>query len=157
MIILQEVYMDTNEVAIKMINSWPQWKRELAKELLGREGKQMPRSEVLRYAEAMEQKLQANDEEKGSMGWKDCETEFLLNKLDEEVEELKDIVQGFETFREAIKIARRCDEGIASENVKAMVEIKKGLRKLLGKEAADVGNICMMISDVCGALPEVSK
>lgn len=103
------------------------------------------------------QKLQANDEEKGETGWKDCEPEFLLNKFDEEVQELKDIVQGFETFRKAIKIARRYDECLTHGNMLAMEEIKKGLRKVIGKEAADVGNICMMISDIYGALECVKR
>jgi hypothetical protein len=111
----------------------------------------MPRAEVLKYAEAMEQKLQVNDEKKGS-SWKTCNSEYLLDKLDEEVQELKDIAQGLEIFKKSIKIAKRFDEELTSEQIEAMESIKGGLVKLLGKESADVGNICMMISDVCGAL-----
>jgi hypothetical protein len=116
----------------------------------------MPRTEVIKYAEAMEEKLQANDEEKGT-SWKKCMPEYLLNKLDEEVQELKEITQGLETFKKAIKIAKRFDEELTQEQIEAMESIKGGLIKLLGKESADVGNICMMISDVCGALPDQVK
>jgi hypothetical protein len=125
--------------------------------IITKEGKQMPRTQVLRYAEAMEQKLQANDEEKGTTGWKGCKTEYLLGKLDEEVQELKDITQGIEIFNRAIRIAKGYDEDLTPEHVKAMESIQGNLTKLLGKESADVGNICMMISDVCGALPELEK
>jgi hypothetical protein len=114
----------------------------------------MPRTEVLRYAEAMEQKLQENDEEKGTTGWKGCKMEYLLGNLDEEVQELKDITQGIEIFNRAIRIAKGYDEDLTPEHVKAMESIQGNLTKLLGKESADVGNICMMISDVCGALKE---
>jgi hypothetical protein len=115
------------------------------------------RTEVLRYAEAMEQKLQANDEEKGTTGWKNEGTEYLIGKLNEEVQELKDITQRLEIFKRVIKIAKRFDEGITQEQLNAMKSIESGLVKFLGKESADVGNICMMISDVCGALPEPEK
>ena len=145
--------MDAYEFAAKMINSWPEWKRELAIELLGKEGgKQMPRIEVMRYAEAMEQKLLENDEEKGNTGWKKCTPEYLLNKLGEEVQELSDITQGLEIFNRAIRIAKGYDEDLTPEQVKAMESIQGNLVKLLGEESADVGNICMMISDICGAL-----
>ena len=116
----------------------------------------MPRIEVVKYAEAMEQKLQANDEEKGT-SWKNCTQEYLLNKLDEEVHELKEITQGFEIFNRAIRIAKGYDDDLKPEQVETMDQIRDDLRRFLCKEAADVGNICMMISDVCGALPELAE
>jgi hypothetical protein len=119
--------------------------------MITKEGKQMPRTEVIKYAAAMEEKLQANDEEKGT-SWKKCKPEYLLNKLDEEVQELKEIKQGLEIFTRAIRIAKGYDEDLTPEHVKSMESIQGNLIKLLGKESADVGNICMMISDVCGAL-----
>jgi hypothetical protein len=117
----------------------------------------MQRTEVLRYAEAMEQKLQANDEEKGTTGWKGCTIDFLLSKLDEESDELKDVAKGLAIFEKSILIAQEYDQGITNGDVETLKIIRDGIRRFLGKESADVGNICMMISDVCGALPEVSK
>lgn len=114
----------------------------------------MPRTEVLRYAEVIEKKLQENDQEKGSTGWKGCDIGFLLSKLDEEVNELKDIVNGLDKFDEAIRVAKTTDAGLTKQHLDALNDIRNGIVRLLGKEAADVGNICMMISDVCGALKE---
>jgi hypothetical protein len=105
----------------------------------------------------MEQKLQQHDEEKGATGWKNSEPEFLLNKLEEEVQELKDVAKGLKIFEKAILIAQEYDEGITNEEVEALKMIRDGIRRFLGKESADVGNICMMISDVYRALLEPVK
>lgn len=72
------------------------------------------RPEVLSFAVLMEETLQANDH-KG--GWQNETNEWLLNKLDEEVAELK----------------AELDETVHPE--------------LLGSEAADVANLAMFIAD----------
>ena len=46
----------------------------------------LPRKEVMLFAEGMERKLKKNDY-KG--GWKDCSYDFLYNKLQEEIKELQ--------------------------------------------------------------------
>ena len=76
------------------------------------------RTEVIKFANAMENKLKENDY-KG--GWKNCSAKYLVNKLDEEVGELMSAI---------------CDETP---------------HKIL-HEAADVGNIAMMIADIYDGL-----
>lgn len=100
----------------------------------------MPREEVIKYAEAMEVELKENDH-KGY--WRDqCDLEFLADKLDEEVQELKHAMGCYE--REDCKL---------KPNKETLEEIRKSVLS----EAADVGNIAMMIADICEALPEVGK
>ena len=53
-------------------------------EFCAKEGDLMIREEVFKFAEAMEEKLKAN-EHKGH--WRDCETEYLVDKLLEELSE----------------------------------------------------------------------
>lgn len=93
----------------------------------------MARTEVLKYAEAMEIELKEN-EHKG--GWKECSTGFLIKKLDEETKELVEVV---ETYRYL-------------KNESLMHGDMPELKARILSEAADVGNIAMMIADVCKAL-----
>lgn len=90
------------------------------------------RKEVIVFVEAiaraMEAELKENDY-KGS--WKDCSIGFLLDKLNEEHEELYEIV---------------------IKHVRAPSVQKESMLQEILSEAADVGNIAMMIADVCGAL-----
>jgi hypothetical protein len=92
-----------------------------------------PRHQVVQFAKAMEVELLENDY-KG--GWKDCNSSFLLEKLDEEVAELKEVVK-----------LCRFTEGNSGEK-KPNLE----LRRNVSSEAADVGNIAMMLADICDAL-----
>ncbi|MEG7342529.1 hypothetical protein V6E27_28690 [Bacillus cereus] len=78
------------------------------------------REEVKWFAEQMESKLQENDH-KG--GWQDCDLQWLVKRLKEEVNELESALKDFSiSFNEY------------SENVI--------------KESADVSNFSMMIADI---------
>lgn len=91
------------------------------------------RPEVAAFARAMQYKLDKNKHKDGAgwprnadgsrNGWHDCTIEFLAGKLSEEVDELLDEVEKRRLNKEATR-----------------------------NEAADVGNIAMMLADVCGAL-----
>lgn len=92
--------------------------------------------EVLAFAHLMQRKLDANAHKDGQgwdrdgtgkRGWKNCDVSFLRGKLTDEVVEL--IV--------AIR------EPTNHDNV--------------AEEAADVGNIAMMLADVCGALSQPAE
>lgn len=80
------------------------------------------RPEVLRFAQAMEARLRANDH-KG--GWKDCRTSYLFERLEEEAKELRGTMFGNEKDR---------------------------LHAQILPEAADVANFAMMLADVTGFL-----
>jgi hypothetical protein len=82
-----------------------------------------PRLEVQRFAMAMERKLRQNDH-KG--GWDQMSGDELLERLDEEVDELK----------------------------KVLHPMRKRQPQLVLKEAVDVANFCMFIADNHGALKE---
>lgn len=99
----------------------------------------MQRTEVLKFAEAMEVELKENDY-KG--GWKNCELSFLVEKLAEETEELIEVSERLKGLE--------CNQFITKEEL-------KGQRERILSEAADVGNIAMMIADICGALQETEK
>lgn len=77
------------------------------------------REEVIKFALEMEKKLQANDS-KG--GWDKCEYDWLLQRVDEEITELKHSIRVDGSDR---KIIREC---------------------------ADVANFVMMIADNTGGL-----
>ncbi|MHB8061344.1 MAG: hypothetical protein ACYDG2_01735 [Ruminiclostridium sp.] len=96
--------------------------------------KKMIREEVEKFAQAMEIELKENDYKDG---WKDCDLEFLIDKLEEEKDELLEVA----TRYDSIKYDSRVPE-----------EEKGGLRKIVISEAADVGNIAMMIADICNSL-----
>jgi NTP pyrophosphatase (non-canonical NTP hydrolase) len=81
---------------------------------------------VLKLAELMNQKLDANSA-KG--GWDECTTEYLCARLAEEVGEL-------------IAVAIR-DRGLPPS----------ARRAAIAGEAADVANFAMMIADNAGGLP----
>jgi NTP pyrophosphatase (non-canonical NTP hydrolase) len=84
------------------------------------------RREVLTMALLMEGKLRENDHK---TGWKAEDPAWLLERLQEEVDELGD------AMREA---AARPDSAAAKRDV--------------GREAADVANFAMMIADRLGGL-----
>ncbi len=92
------------------------------------------REEVKKFAEAMEIELIENAH-KGS--WKDCELRFLIAKLQEEVEELVLAANGCKLIEPKPEI---CDLAVSAQ------------RNHVRQEAADVGNIAMMIADVCNGL-----
>jgi cell division FtsZ-interacting protein ZapD len=114
----------------------------------------MPRPEVNTYAEAMETELK-NNASKGT--WKKCELPFLINKLDEEVAELKDAAEAMKELAHAIEIAKDNNAGLTGENIKALEEAKENMKTWLLSEAADVGNIAMFIADILEALPMDKK
>lgn len=96
-------------------------------------------AEVLAFAKLMQFKINKNrhkagpggqrDQEGLRKGWRDCDTQFLIGKLHEEVGEL-------------------------------LVEIEAGNADAADLEAADVGNIAMMLADQLrplAAVPEQSE
>lgn len=82
-----------------------------------------PRRAVERFALGMERKLRQNDY-KG--GWKQMSVDEMLERLDEEVEELK----------------------------KALHPMRKENPQRVFKEAVDIANFCMFIADNVGALKD---
>lgn len=101
----------------------PAMMQELASEYRGL------RPQVLAFAVAMETKLRINDH-KG--GWDQSEPEDLLLSLDDEVAELRKIIDS----RRFAKMY-----GYPLEDSDSVLF-----------EAADVANFAMMVADVCGAL-----
>jgi NTP pyrophosphatase (non-canonical NTP hydrolase) len=89
------------------------------------------RPSVAAFAALMERVLRDNDH-KG--GWQDCEPEWLLMRLRQEVAELDEAMQKG-------TIARRDESGRTSD-----------WPADIAREAADVANFAMMIADVRGAL-----
>jgi NTP pyrophosphatase (non-canonical NTP hydrolase) len=85
----------------------------------------MTRECVEWFAKLMEEQLKANDH-KG--GWSDEDTDYLLGRLDEEVQELKDALV---TYYFEISHRGECQK----------------LAKNVRKECADVANFAMMIAD----------
>ncbi len=86
------------------------------------------RPEVRAFARLMEQQLRANDHKPG---WKDDNPMALLDRADEELNELHVAL------------------------IHAFVDMK-GNRERVGREAADVANFALMIADVCGCLGETA-
>lgn len=80
------------------------------------------RKEVQEFAEAMEMQLQKHNDRPG---WKDCNIHWLWLRIKQELDELREL--------------------LFDENGKLQEKIN--ITKVL-KEAADVGNFCMMIADV---------
>jgi len=82
--------------------------------------------EVIAFAHLMQHKLKMNAhrDSSGKRGWKSCSPQFLMDKLYEEVLELTIAIH----------------EGDSAKSIR--------------QEAADVGNIAMMLADVCGALSQ---
>ena len=84
---------------------------------------------VTAFAAEMENKLAENRHKGDREGWLKDTPEALLERLDEEVTELKEAVRLMKTLP-------------PSEVTKMRVT----------QEAADVGNFAMMVADVCGGL-----
>lgn len=83
------------------------------------------RPEVLAFAFAMETTLRKHDTKKGTEGWKNAPPMFLADYTVREAKELYFEIKGTDTPR----------------------------RVRVLEEAADTGNLAMMVADVCGALP----
>src|SRR5690606_29272888 len=92
--------------------------------------------EVIAFAHLMQHKLNMNAHKDGEgwgrdsggkRGWKSCSPQFLMDKLYEEVLELTLAIH----------------EGDSAKSIR--------------QEAADVGNIAMMLADVCGALSQPAE
>lgn len=89
------------------------------------------RPEVAWFGELMEEKLRTNDY-KG--GWKECSLLWLLAKLSEEIGELSERIMGLYTPDGQILRGDYHDA------------------QLIEREAADVGNVAMMIADLVSSL-----
>ncbi len=92
------------------------------------------RESVRRFAEQMELKLREN-EHKG--GWQDDLPEDLIDRIDEEIAELRASVSD--------EFFTAC-QGPSQERQIA--------RRRIAREAADVANFCLMVADVSDALTE---
>lgn len=88
------------------------------------------RPEVQWFAIEMEKKLALNDHK---TGWKDCEVDMLISRLEEETQELKD-----EWWKRKNDFGRSAGEGFmfTSSN------------EDLIKECADIANFAMMVADL---------
>ena len=103
------------------------------------------RREVLDFAEAMEAKLVEHDDNRD---WQNCELNYLLGRLLEEVAELATAVMPMGT--RAIVLAECIrNTGNLFDNISWKVEDRRRFNDALG-EAADVGNFAMMVADVFG-------
>jgi len=131
------------------------------------------RSEVMVFAQAMEKELRENDH-KG--GWRNCNPQWLLSRLCDEMVELLDCFEVEPTStpdrigpREAFLIAQdhlRAAAGVLRKHV-GTINTRGAVRALsqeqalhtrsanegLLSEAADVANFAMMIVDVCKRRP----
>jgi hypothetical protein len=86
------------------------------------------RPEVVAFADLMERQLRANDHKPG---WKHDEPFDLQERVEQEAAELSTAVAEWEGHTGYTEAA---------------------LSRAVGREAADVGNMAMMVADVCGAL-----
>jgi hypothetical protein len=59
------------------------------------------------FAKAMSRTLDENQEKKGD-SWNDCDLQFLLNKLDEEIKEFKDELKPLAKAEELVDVANIC-------------------------------------------------
>lgn len=96
------------------------------------------RPEVQLFAQAMEERLRAND---GKGGWRDETVGHLMSRLRDEVEELGEALVALE--EEEGEDNHKITWNFAREKVK--------------REAADVANFAMMVADVLGRLVERSE
>ena len=90
----------------------------------------LQRPEVEAYAQTMEDKLRENDY-KG--GWKDCSTDYLIDKL---LEETAELIRAFNKSNSSSQLAAVFEDYLETTDG----EDKSG-------EAADVGNVAMMLAD----------
>lgn len=63
------------------------------------------RPEIQKFAEAMENKLRKHDEERGETGWRGEGFAYLLDRLEDEVDELKNIETDIDEKEECVDIA----------------------------------------------------
>lgn len=92
---------------------------------------------VEKFAKQMRQKLEDN-KEKGSDGtWTSDSLPSLLSRLKEEVEELETVINQ----RERLPMNFEASKALFDQMTQAII-----------KEAADVGNMAMMIADTTGKL-----
>lgn len=89
------------------------------------------RPEVMAFARLMEAALQANDHKSG---WDKCDLRWLLAKLMEEVGELAQVI-----------VSMHLSDG----NRRSLTDAGNNTAVQIGvREAADVGNLAMMLADV---------
>ncbi len=101
---------------------------------------QMKWPTVERFTKVMRQKLEENEEKKGSDGaWRTSSLESLLEHLRDEVEELGKVVRQ----REHLPLGFKTSQALHDE-----------MTKEIAREAADVANLAMMVADVVGELGE---
>lgn len=94
---------------------------------------------VDKFAKQMREKLQENEEKGNDGAWHSSSVESLLDRLKEEVEELEKVIHQRNHLPMNFKNAQALHEEMTKEIV---------------REAADVGNMAMMIADVVGGLGE---
>src|SRR3954470_6359424 len=99
-----------------------------------------PRPEVAAYAQRMEAKLRAHDDRPG---WKTTPPAALFSHLLEEVCEL-----GFAIGYRPVTLLLLMGDSLRKVPVPTRVTLP-----MIADEAADVGNMSMMVADACGALP----
>ncbi len=87
------------------------------------------RREVYEFARLMEDKLREHDEDRGVDGWKECDWGWLLDRLEEEMRELRMVFGKIDLFN---------DDEYGNPRI--------------ASEAADIGNFAMFICDVLGLL-----
>lgn len=93
------------------------------------------RPEVVAFADLMEERLRRHDGSRGPRGWENCDPQWLLGRLKQEV-------AGLEKALKAPKAVRcGCREAMCPHLV---FDVTDGV----GAEAADVANFAMMIADV---------
>ena len=86
----------------------------------------LPRDAVLRFSRIMETKLKEKDGQRD--GWEDCDPLWLFERAEEEMKELKKEITVYMNH--------------SSLSPKWLV-----IKERIQREAADVANFCMMISD----------
>jgi len=86
----------------------------------------LPRDSVLRFSRIMETKLREKDDIRD--GWEDCDPIWLFERAEKEMKELKDEIQMYMNH--------------SSLSPKWLT-----IKERVQREAADVANFCMMISD----------
>jgi NTP pyrophosphatase (non-canonical NTP hydrolase) len=111
------------------------------------------RPEVRAFAEAMEEKLRANDY-KG--GWKDVRPHSLMGRIIEEVAELLRELRTDDRAAQDFAIAAHHLDCAARVLLEWGPYLKTTGTKGVRGEAADVANMAMMLADVLGALPEAA-
>jgi hypothetical protein len=86
----------------------------------------LPRDPIIRFARIMETKLRENDSRRD--GWDDCDPIWLFERAEEEMLELKKEITMY-------------------MNHSSLSPKWLSIKERMQREAADVANFCMMISD----------